>query len=107
MPAGGSAYHTCRYVYQDLNRVRLMYSQGVREHHYRLMAEDFEHQHQLHPQVEKAVFHSVLSFPPGENPDDRLIVELETDDGYVGLGECNAGAAREARLRECIPQILG
>ena len=37
----------------------------------------------------------------------RLIVELETDDGCVGLGECNAGAAREARLRECIPQILG
>lgn len=37
----------------------------------------------------------------------RLIVELETDDGYVGLGECSAGAAREARLRECIPQILG
>ena len=37
----------------------------------------------------------------------RLIVELETDDGYVGLGECNGGVAREARLRECIPQILG
>jgi len=76
LPAGGSAYHTCRYVYQDLNRARLIFSQGVREHDYRLMAEDFEHQHQLHPQVEKAVFHSVLSFPPGENPDDRLMVEL-------------------------------
>jgi glucarate dehydratase len=37
----------------------------------------------------------------------RLIVEVETDEGLTGLGECNAGAAREARLRECIPQILG
>jgi glucarate dehydratase len=37
----------------------------------------------------------------------RIIVEVETDDGLVGLGECNAGAAREARLRECIPLIMG
>jgi glucarate dehydratase len=37
----------------------------------------------------------------------RLIVELETDDGLIGLGECNAGAAREVRLRESVPQILG
>jgi glucarate dehydratase len=37
----------------------------------------------------------------------RLIVEVETDEGLVGLGECNAGAAREARLRESIPQLIG
>jgi len=37
----------------------------------------------------------------------RLIVEVETDEGLIGLGECNAGAPREARLRESIPQILG
>src|SRR5262249_11202833 len=37
----------------------------------------------------------------------RLIVEVETDDGFTGLGECCAGAAREARLRESIPLILG
>lgn len=37
----------------------------------------------------------------------RIIVEVETEDGLVGLGECNAGGAREARLRECIPQIIG
>jgi glucarate dehydratase len=37
----------------------------------------------------------------------RLIVEIETDEGITGLGECNAGAPREARLREFIPQLLG
>lgn len=37
----------------------------------------------------------------------RLIVEVTTDEGLVGLGECNAGAAREARLRESIPQLIG
>lgn len=37
----------------------------------------------------------------------RLIVEIDTDDGITGLGECNAGAAREARLREFIPQLAG
>jgi glucarate dehydratase len=37
----------------------------------------------------------------------RLIVEIDTDEGLSGLGECNAGAPREARLREFIPQLLG
>jgi glucarate dehydratase len=37
----------------------------------------------------------------------RLIVEVETDEGLVGLGECNAGGARESRLRESIPYLLG
>jgi hypothetical protein len=76
LPAGGSFYHTCRYVCQDQGRARILDSEGIREHDYRLMTEDFEGQHQLHPEVEKAVFHSVLSFPPGENPDDPLMVEL-------------------------------
>jgi glucarate dehydratase len=37
----------------------------------------------------------------------RLVVEVLTDEGIAGLGECNAGGAREARLRESIPQIIG
>src|SRR5713101_5302400 len=37
----------------------------------------------------------------------RLVVEVATDEGIVGLGECNAGAAREAHLRESIPRIIG
>jgi len=37
----------------------------------------------------------------------RLIVEVHTDDGITGLGECNAGAAFEARLRELAPRLFG
>src|SRR5258708_5612971 len=37
----------------------------------------------------------------------RLIVEVHTDDGLTGLGECNAGVACEARLRELAPRLLG
>jgi len=49
-----------------------------------------------------------LRYSTGSDPAiHRLIVEVETDQGLVGLGECNAGAAREARLRESIPTILG
>jgi hypothetical protein len=40
------------------------------------MAEDFEWQHRLMPEKEKPVFHSVLSFPPGERPEDNLLVQL-------------------------------
>ncbi len=37
----------------------------------------------------------------------RLVIEIETDAGLSGLGECVAGAALEAKLREAIPQLLG
>ncbi len=49
-----------------------------------------------------------LRYSTGADPAiHRIIVEVETDEGLVGLGECNAGAAREARLRESIPHLLG
>lgn len=49
-----------------------------------------------------------LRYSTGADPAiHRLIVEVETDEGLVGLGECNAGGAREARLRESIPQLIG
>ena len=49
-----------------------------------------------------------LRYSTGADPAmHRIIVEVETDEGYVGLGECNAGGAREAQLRESIPQLLG
>ena len=37
----------------------------------------------------------------------RIIVEVETDDGLVGLGECCGGAAREAQLRQSASAIVG
>ncbi len=49
-----------------------------------------------------------LRYSTGADPAiHRLIVEIDTDEGITGLGECNAGAPREARLREYIPQLLG
>jgi Relaxase/Mobilisation nuclease domain len=76
MPAGGSFYHTCRYVCQDLNRARILEAEGVRSHDYKLMVWDFEGQRQMRAEKEKAVFHSVLSYSPGEHPSDAQMVEL-------------------------------
>ena len=79
---------TCRYVceelreepgqtlQQDSKRAQVLYVEGVRGHDSRLMAADFELQHQFVPEKEKAVFHGVLSFPPGERPDDELMVDI-------------------------------
>ncbi len=49
-----------------------------------------------------------LRYSTGADPAiHRLVVEVETGEGIVGLGECNAGAAREACLRESVPQVIG
>jgi hypothetical protein len=67
---------TCRYLCQDQTRAEILYTEGVRSHDLHLMAADFEWQHQLMPEKEKAVFHGVLSFPPGEQLTDERLVEL-------------------------------
>ena len=52
--------------------------------------------------------HAPLRYSTGvDTAIHRLVVEVETNDGLVGLGECNAGSSREACLRELTPQILG
>ncbi len=66
--SGASFGHTCQYVCQDLDRARILEIEGVRSHDLKLMAADFESQQQRHPSRNKAVFHSTLTFPPGENP---------------------------------------
>jgi len=75
---------TCKYVCEELRqrpekeleRAQVLYVEGVRGHDYRLMAADFELQHQFTPEKEKPVFHGVLSFPPGERPDDEMMVDI-------------------------------
>jgi glucarate dehydratase len=37
----------------------------------------------------------------------RIIVEVLTDDGLVGLGECYGGASREGQLAELRPLLIG
>ena len=52
--------------------------------------------------------HAPLRYSTGvDTAIHRLVVEIETNDGLVGLGECNAGRSREACLRELTPQIVG
>jgi relaxase-like protein len=65
---------TCQYLREERALSQVLDAEGVRPHDHKLMAEDFEWQHQLMPEKEKPVFHSVLSFPPGEVvPDERLV----------------------------------
>src|SRR5450432_271447 len=73
---GRSFLGCCRYVCQDLDRAIVLETEGVRGHNYKLMADDFEMQQSLRPGKEKAVFHGILSFYPGEKPTDEKMVEI-------------------------------
>lgn len=67
-----SVYHTLRYIMHK-PEAQVLASEGLREHDYRLTARDFETQRTLRPEKQKACFHAVLSFAPGENiPDERM-----------------------------------
>ena len=70
---------TCEYLEREESLSEVLAVEGVRGHDPKLMAEDFEWQHQLMPEKEKPVFHSVLSLPPGERPDDKLLVQLSKE----------------------------
>lgn len=70
---------TCDYLEREASLSEVLAVEGVRAHDPRLMAEDFEWQHRLMPEKEKPVFHSVLSFPPGERLDDELLVRLSKE----------------------------
>jgi DNA-binding protein len=73
---GRSFRGCCRYVCQDLDRAVVLETEGVRGYDYKLMADDFEIQQSLRPGKEKAVFHGILSFYPGEKPMDEKMVEI-------------------------------
>ncbi len=73
---GHSFYGSVRYVHQDESRAVILASEGVRDHDYKLMIQDFELQHQLRPSKKQACFHSILSFYPGENPGDNTMAEI-------------------------------
>ncbi len=70
-----SFYHTCRYICQKTG-AEVLIAEGVRGHDYKLMAEDFLNQQQMRPTKEKACFHSILSFYPGEKPSDEMMKEI-------------------------------
>lgn len=49
-----------------------------------------------------------LRYAFGSHPGfSRIVVEVVTDEGLVGLGECYGGASREGQLTEMRPLLLG
>lgn len=49
-----------------------------------------------------------LRYAFGSHPGfSRIIVEVQTDEGLTGLGECYAGASREGQLAEMRPLLIG
>lgn len=73
---GKSFGETCAYLCKEQSRAQVLKAEGVRKHDFRLMAMDFEAQHQRMADKEKPVFHAVLSFRPGEVVADKVLVEL-------------------------------
>jgi hypothetical protein len=90
--AGRSFRETSHYLVQDLARAVVLKVEGVRGRDYKQMAEDFELQHRIRMEVEKPVFHAVLSFATGENPADGKLVNL-TQEFMEGIGMVNTQAA--------------
>ncbi|MBN8852393.1 MAG: hypothetical protein BGO55_01440 [Sphingobacteriales bacterium 50-39] len=70
-----SFYHTCRYICLKPG-AEVLVTEGVREHNYKVMAEDFIRQQQLRPSKAKACLHAILSFHPSEKPSNELMVEI-------------------------------
>src|SRR5258708_13552799 len=51
---------------------------------------------------------SPLRYAFGAHPGfSRIIIEVQTDEGLVGLGECYGGARREGQLAEMRPLLIG
>jgi glucarate dehydratase len=49
-----------------------------------------------------------LRYAYGAHPGfSRIIIEVETDEGITGLGECYSGPSREGQLREMRPLLIG
>jgi hypothetical protein len=73
---GSSFYGACRYVCMDEKRAVVLETEGVRDYHYKLMADDFETQQQFRPTLGNAVFHGILSFYPGEKIAHETMIEI-------------------------------
>jgi glucarate dehydratase len=49
-----------------------------------------------------------LRYAYGSHPGvSRLVIEIDTDEGLTGLGECYSGPSREGQLAEMRPQLIG
>jgi len=73
---GKTFYGCCRYVCRDERRAVVLDAAGVRDYNYRYMGHDFELNRQQLSGKQKAVFHGILSFYPGEQLSDTLMVQI-------------------------------
>ena len=49
-----------------------------------------------------------LRYSIGSHPGfSRIVIEVETDEGITGLGECYSGASRAGQLAELKPLLIG
>jgi glucarate dehydratase len=49
-----------------------------------------------------------LRYSVGSHPGfSRIVIEVETDEGIIGLGECYSGASRAGQLAELKPLLIG
>jgi Relaxase/Mobilisation nuclease domain len=74
--SGHSFRGAIQYVCREDKHAQILSVEGVRDHSVKLMIRDFERQHSLRPEKKQACFHGILSFYPGENPDDQKIREI-------------------------------
>lgn len=72
---GHSFCHACRYIVTKQD-AKVLHTEGIRGHDFKLMAEDFMMQQQLRLANEKACFHCSLSFYLGEIVNDELMVKI-------------------------------
>ncbi len=72
---GHSFYHASRYVCSK-SGAEVLEAEGVRGYDYRLMADDFNVQHEMRPSKTQACFHAVLSFYPGEDLGNEKMIEI-------------------------------
>ncbi|HEY6901740.1 MAG TPA: relaxase/mobilization nuclease domain-containing protein, partial [Puia sp.] len=107
IPTSKTFSETCAYVCQELSQAQVLYGEGVRTYSPKVMAEDFEWQHTLKPEAEKPVFHSVLTFPPGEKVKDERLVEIGKE--YIqkmGLSETQYVFVKHSNTRHLHMHIV-
>jgi hypothetical protein len=73
---GKSFAGACRYLCSDRERAEVIFSEGIRDYDYLLMATDFESQRQLNPGLKSPVQHIILSWCPGEEIGNEMMTGI-------------------------------
>lgn len=73
---GKSFAGACRYLCSDRERSEVIFSEGIRDYDYLLMASDFESQRLLNPGLKSPVQHIILSWCPGEEIGNEMMTEI-------------------------------